>query len=239
MAQLGDDDQLHYTILVVDDYPMNIIIIRNFLKDDYTIKAATSSREGLAIMRSPERPDLVLLDIEMPEMDGIEFCKIIRADAALRETPIIFVTANTDDVVLARAFEAGGNDYIRKPVNQVELETRIKSALARQELLNAKRIEQKLTGAMEMAGAVCHELGQPLQSILTCTELLLQEFGAGGGGHDLVNLISEQCLEMAAINKRLKNITCYSTKAYPGGTSIIDIDKSTAVRDKHEKDTNC
>jgi CheY-like chemotaxis protein len=232
MAQLGDDGQLHYTILVVDDYPMNIMVIRNFLKSDYAIKAATSSREGLEIMRSSERPDLVLLDIEMPEMDGIEFCKIIRRDSTLKEIPIIFVTANTDDIVLARAFEAGGNDYIRKPVNQVELGTRIKSALALQELLNAKRIEQKLTGAMEMAGAVCHELGQPLQSILTCTELLLREFGEGDGRHDLVDLIAEQCREMAAINKRLKNITCYSTKAYPGGTSIIDIDKSTSEHGK-------
>lgn len=228
MMQLGDDGQLHYTILVVDDYPMNIMVISNFLKADYAIKAATSSQEGLEIMRSPNRPDLVLLDIEMPHMDGIEFCKTIRNDAKLKEIPIIFVTANTDDQVLARAFEAGGNDYIRKPVNHVELVTRIKSVLAQQELLNAKRIEQKLTGAMEMAGAVCHEMGQPLQSILTCTEVLLREFDEGDRRYDLLNLIADQCREMAGINKRLKKITCYSTKPYPGGTSIIDIDKSTS-----------
>ena len=235
MTQLGDDGQLHHTILVVDDYPMNIMIISNFLKADYAIKAATSSREGLEIMRSANRPDLVLLDIEMPGMDGIEFCSIVRNDSNLKEIPIIFVTANTDDNVLARAFAAGGNDYIRKPVNNIELVTRIKSVLAQKELLNSKRIEQKLTGAMEMAGAVCHELGQPLQSILTCTELLLREFGEGDRRYELVNLIADQCREMAGINKRLKKVTSYSTKPYPGGTSIIDIDKATTERKDHSE----
>lgn len=235
MAHLGDDGQLHHTILVVDDYPMNIMVISNFLKADYAIKAATSSQEGLEIMRSANRPDLVLLDIEMPGMDGIEFCTIVRHDSALKEIPIIFVTANTDDNVLARAFEAGGNDYVRKPVNHVELMTRIRSVLAQKELLNAKRIEQKLTGAMEMAGAVCHELGQPLQSILTSSELLRREYAQGNCRVDLVNLIANLCHEMAGINRRLKNITYYSTKPYPGGTSIIDIDKSTMESQDHSE----
>jgi DNA-binding response OmpR family regulator len=164
----------------------------------------------------------------MPEIDGIELCKMIRAEATLKEIPIIFVTANTDDEILALVFQVGGNDYIRKPVNKIELLTRIRAVLAQKELIEAKRLEEKLTGAMAMAGAVAHELGQPLQSILTFAELLIQELDTTDSRRELARMVAEQCLAIAEISKKVRKITTYSTKKYLGGTQIIDIDKSTS-----------
>lgn len=223
-----DNKQIRYQILIVDDIPSNVTIIGNFIKSDFDLRVATSGPDALEIIRSDWRPDLVLLDIVMPRMDGIEVCKIIRDDSNLKEIPVIFVTANTDDEVLAGAFEAGGNDYIRKPVNKVELTTRIKAIFDQKKLAEAQRAEEKLTGALEMAGAVCHEMGQPLQSILTCAEILMQEFDQGDKQHDLAKMIVEQSKSMAEISKKLQKITSYSTKKYLGITTIIDLDKSSS-----------
>jgi CheY-like chemotaxis protein len=223
-----DNKQIRYRILIVDDIPSNVTIVGNFLKSDFAIRVATSAPEALKIIRSDWRPDLVLLDIVMPGMDGVELCKIIRDDLNLKEIPVIFVTANTDDEVLAGAFEAGGNDYIRKPVNKVELTTRIKAIFDQKKLAEAQRAEEKLTGALEMAGAVCHEMGQPLQSILTCAEILMQEFAQEDKQHNLAKMIAEQSKSMAEISKKLQKITSYSTKKYLGNTRIIDLDKSSS-----------
>jgi CheY-like chemotaxis protein len=222
-----DNEQCSCRILIVDDSPANIAIIGNFIQSDFSIRVATSGPDALKIL-SDWRPDLILLDIVMPGMDGIEICEIIRGDSDLKEIPIIFITANTEDEVLASAFMAGGNDYIRKPVNKVELTTRIKAIFDQKQLMETKRAKEKLTGALEMAGAVCHEMGQPLQSILTCAELIMQKFDQGNSQYDLAKMIGEQSRAMADINKKLQKITSYSTKKYLGSTRIIDLDKSSS-----------
>ncbi|MCK4786616.1 MAG: response regulator [Desulfobacteraceae bacterium] len=221
-----DNEQDRYRVLIVDDIPANITIIGNYIKQDYVIKVATNGPDALAIMLSDWIPDLVLLDIAMPEMDGIEVCEKIRQEPAIKEVPIIFVTANTDDKVLARTFKAGGNDYIRKPVNKVELVTRIKAIFDQKELVATRKSEEKLTGAMEMAGAVCHELNQPLQAILTCSELLVQLLPEDHQGHEMSETILDQTKSMRTLTKKLNKITNYTTKRYIGKTHIIDIDKS-------------
>ena len=223
-----DDKQIRHKILIVDDTPANITIIANFIKPDFSIRVATSGPEALKILQSGWKPDLVLLDIVMPKMDGIEVCEIIRNDSILKEIPVIFITANTEDEVLASAFEAGGNDYIRKPVNKVELTTRIKAIFDQKKLAETIRAEEKLTGALEMAGAICHEMGQPLQSILTCAEIFMQEFDQGDKQYGLAKILAEQSKSMAEISKKLQKITSYSTKKYLGRTTIIDLDKSSS-----------
>ena len=221
-----DNKQIRYRILIVDDTPSNVTIIGNFIKSDFAIRVATSGPEALKIILSDWRPDLVLLDIAMPGMDGIEVCKKIRREPNVKEIPVIFVTANTDDDVLAKTFKAGGNDYVRKPVNKVELTTRIKAIFDQKKLAETKRTKEKLTGALEMAGAVCHELNQPLQAILISSELMMEQLPENHQGHDLAKDILELTKIISTITKRLLKVTNYTTKRYLGTTTIIDIDKS-------------
>ena len=118
------------TILVVDDTPDNLSLMTGLLKDDYKVKAATNGDKALKISQSDAPPDLILLDIMMPEMDGYEVCRRLKADAATREIPVIFLTAKTgvDDEKLG--LELGAVDYITKPISPPIVLARVKNHLA-------------------------------------------------------------------------------------------------------------
>jgi len=116
-------------ILVVDDTPANVHILQTRLAaNGYDIVTATDGEEALAAVRETE-PDLILLDVMMPKMDGFEVCRRLRADASLPFIPIIMVTAKTDPKDVVAGLEAGGDEYLTKPVDQAALVARVKSML--------------------------------------------------------------------------------------------------------------
>ncbi|KAA9002105.1 response regulator [Paenibacillus spiritus] len=154
-------------ILIVDDNPTNIIIIREILKkEDYrNIVTESSARDMLKRLGadrqiSSERPwksdvDLILLDMMMPEMDGIEACRIIQQHEVLRDIPIIMVTAVGDSKKLAEALDAGAVDYVTKPINKVELMARIRLALRlKQEKDWHKERDQRIQDELKLAALV-------------------------------------------------------------------------------------
>jgi putative two-component system response regulator len=117
------------TILVVDDTPENIDVLRGILKDDYKIKVALNGEKALQIVvTSP--PDLILLDIMMPGMDGYEVCRRLKESAYTRKIPIIFVTAKGEIEDETQGFELGAVDYITKPVSPPIVLARVKTHLA-------------------------------------------------------------------------------------------------------------
>ncbi len=129
----------HAKLLIVDDKAANLDLLREMLAPlGYQIFFATSGAKALEIATSA-LPDLVLLDVMMPEMDGFETCHRFKQDAALREIPIIFVTARTDVEDLARGFAAGAVDYITKPVKQPEVHARVATHLQIQGLIAQQR----------------------------------------------------------------------------------------------------
>ena len=116
-------------ILVVDDNPNNVEILRMRLEvHGYEVVAATDGEEGLAAVRD-QLPDLILLDIMMPKLDGIEVCRRLRADPSLPFIPIILVTAKSDPKDVVAALEAGGDEFLTKPVDHAALVARVKSML--------------------------------------------------------------------------------------------------------------
>jgi len=116
-------------ILVIEDEPANIQTLSTLLKErGYNINIATNGRQGLEVLERI-RPDLILLDIMMPEMDGFETCRRIKASTAWREIPIIFLTAKTDTADIVRGFELGAVDYVAKPFNAHELLARVNTHL--------------------------------------------------------------------------------------------------------------
>ena len=118
------------TVLVVDDMPANIDVLRGILRDDYRVKVATSGERALKIARSTPLPDPILLDIMMPAMDGLEVCAQLKADARTRRIPVIFVTAMGEVSDETRGFEVGGVDYITKPVSPPLVLARVRAQLA-------------------------------------------------------------------------------------------------------------
>jgi phosphoserine phosphatase RsbU/P len=117
------------TILIVDDTPINIGVISGALKDSFATKVANSGEKALAIAAGKDMPDLILLDILMPEMDGYEVCRRLKADPDTRDIPVIFLTSQTDAEDETKGFEVGAVDYIHKPFSAAVVKARVRTHL--------------------------------------------------------------------------------------------------------------
>jgi len=122
-------------ILIVDDTPTNLSVISGLLKDSFRTKVATRGEKALAIAAGAEKPDLILLDVIMPDMDGFEVCRRLKANPDTSEIPVIFLTAKTDAIDEVKGFEVGAVDYIHKPFSAPVVLARVKTQLALQEAL--------------------------------------------------------------------------------------------------------
>lgn len=117
------------TILVVDDTPDNLALMQALLKDKYRVKGANSGEKGLRIASSDTPPDLILLDIMMPEMDGYEVCRRLKADPITSHIPVIFLTAKSDIQDEELGLQIGAVDYITKPVSPPIVLARVQTQL--------------------------------------------------------------------------------------------------------------
>jgi putative two-component system response regulator len=119
-----------HTILAVDDIPENLHVLSGLLKNHYKVKACLGGADALEVARSDNPPDLVLLDIMMPEMDGYEVMRRLKADPRTTHIPVIFLTAKSDESDEEKGLELGAVDYITKPIVPVITLQRIKTHLA-------------------------------------------------------------------------------------------------------------
>ena len=117
-------------VLLVDDEPANIQIVNSILKDEYKTRIATNGAKALDLANQDPAPDLVLLDVMMPGMDGYEVCRRLKASAITREIPVIFLTGQTDVADETKGFEVGAVDYIHKPFSPAVVKARVRTHLA-------------------------------------------------------------------------------------------------------------
>jgi phosphoserine phosphatase RsbU/P len=120
-------------VLVVDDATANLQIVHSMLKDDFKIRVATSGAKALALVRAKPQPDLILLDVTMPEMDGYEVCSILKATPEARDIPVIFLTGKTETDDETKGFEVGAVDYIHKPFSPAVVKARVHTHLVLRE----------------------------------------------------------------------------------------------------------
>jgi sigma-B regulation protein RsbU (phosphoserine phosphatase) len=116
-------------ILVVDDERFNINILVDLLKEDYQMMVAKNGEQALKAASSAQQPDLILLDVMMPGMDGYEVCRRLKANPETRDVPVIFVSAMSEDTDETSGLEAGGADYLTKPISPAIVKARIKTQL--------------------------------------------------------------------------------------------------------------
>ena len=146
-------------ILLVDDPPANIQVAHSILKDAYTIKIATSGAKALDIAKALPQPDLILLDVIMPEMDGYEVCSRLKSHPVTCDIPIIFITGKTDAEDETRGLELGAIDYIHKPFSARVVQARVRTHLALREaaeqLAKEKRkVDRLLEEAERLVGLI-------------------------------------------------------------------------------------
>src|SRR5438270_5789017 len=158
---MNETDQ-RKTVLLVDDAPANIQIATSILKDIYKIRVATNGAKALTLVKDAPPPDLVLLDVMMPEMDGYEVCARLKADPETRDIPVIFLTAQTEIEDETRGFEVGAVDYIHKPFSPAIVKARVETHLVlrgiREQLaLRLRDIQTELETARQIQFSILPE----------------------------------------------------------------------------------
>ncbi|HTB64463.1 MAG TPA: hybrid sensor histidine kinase/response regulator [Opitutales bacterium] len=190
-------------VLIVDDTAANLRVLGSLLRGEgWTVAAATSGDQALQLV-ARRVPDLALLDVMMPEMDGFELCQRLRTAPATRDLPILFITALTDEESIVRGFKEGAQDYIAKPFRQAELIARVRTHLAlREATLRAERQAADLTRLNadkdRFYSIIAHDLRSPLAGLLGLSEALaanLAEFSPAD--------VAESTTEMAKAARNL------------------------------------
>lgn len=180
------EDFHNNTILIVDDTPENIDILVDLL-EDFEKQIAINGADALETAWEGDPPDLILLDIMMPEMDGYEVCRRLRENDSTKEVPVIFLTAKTEKDDIVKGFEVGGQDYITKPFDARELMERVKTQLelkSQREIL--KNMNVILEEKVQERTAQLHESNQKLE---VANKKLL---GLDEAKNNFLNLISHE-----------------------------------------------
>lgn len=214
-------------ILVVDDDKKLTLLVRGFLeKEKYQVAEAYSGRMALDAIKEA-KPDLIILDIMMPEMDGIEACKRIKADKDTKMIPVIMLTSMSNVKDKVQGLNAGANDYITKPFNPEELIARVKAQLRIKFLEDELLKKEEVEAVVKMGIATAHEINNPLTVIIGNLELLLMK-KENLSEEDSTNLnsILESAMRIKEIVSKMINITRVVETEYAQGKKMIDIWRS-------------
>lgn len=161
-------------ILIIEDSQLAQALLSDILLDDYELVFYNDGLSGL-IAAQTIHPDLIILDIQMPGMNGYEVCRTLKGDDKTSEIPIIFITALGSEHERARGFEVGANDYVVKPFYKQELIARVRAHLSfRKAKMQAVCLE-RLNLFQEMAVAISHEINNPLMSIFAFVHYLQED----------------------------------------------------------------
>lgn len=214
-----------YKILIVDDVMSNVLLLKVLLVNEkFQIVTASNGKQALDQVIK-EKPDLVLLDVMMPDMTGFEVAETMKADRRMADIPVIFLTAlnSTGDIV--KGFKAGGNDFISKPFNKEELIIRVKHQLS---LVQAKRIienknrelQTTMAGRDKMYSVIAHDLRSPMGSIKMVLNMLMLNLKPeviGEEMHELLNVANQTTEETFSL---LDNLLKW-TKSLTGGMQTV------------------
>jgi len=218
-------------ILIVDDMASNIQVLATALAGDYEVLFATSGSEALTIA-ARELPDLVLLDVVMPDLDGYEVCRRLKADPLTADIPVVFVTALSEEADEAQGLDAGAIDYIFKPISSAILRARVRNHITRrlaEEALVAKTAELERSNAdlQSFAYAASHDLQAPLRAVTSFLQLLKRGHTErlDDEGRDYVDMALGGAVRM---NKLIQALLVFS-RAGSGGVTLERVDPAQAV----------
>ena len=168
-------------VLIVDDEPRNLQVLNSVLEENYyEVIEKTNGPDSLEILQEIS-PDLILLDVMMPDMDGYETCKIIKETERIKEIPVIFLTAKVEPDDIIQGFAVGGVDYITKPFNHTELLARISTHIELKKSRDAlKRTEKELrvsnSSKDKFFSIIAHDLKNPFNSMLGFSSMLYEDY---------------------------------------------------------------
>lgn len=198
-------------VLIVDDEPDNLMLLSHIFKESYRVRLAQSGAKALALCQSETPPDLVLLDVMMPNMDGFEVIQRMREHPTSENIPVIFVTAMTGEVVRARGLELGAIDYVTKPVDPETLTLRVKNFMR---YVNVQRqLQASFDDMLEMSRLreqvehmARHDVKGPLAGAIGILQSVIQEKCEHAPELELVEQTVMQVLSMINLSAELLKI---------------------------------
>ncbi len=127
-------------VLIVDDNPTNLDVLIEILQNDYRLSVAKTGKKALDFINK-NKPDLILLDVVMPEMDGFELCQTLKNETDTRSIPVIFISSVNDPISISKGYTIGGSDYLSKPFIPLEVKSRIRDQLELQSFRQLTQIK--------------------------------------------------------------------------------------------------
>ncbi len=228
MSMQTEQETRTRTILAVDDAPENLQLINSLLRDRYRVKPAPDGKRALAIACSGAPPDLILLDVMMPGMDGFEVCRRLHQDPRTRQIPVIFLTAKDDAEHEVQGLETGAVDYLSKPIVPSLLKARVTLHL---ELFEARRrlAEQNraLNDAMKLREEIeritRHDLKGPLSGIITMSDVLVSDTTLGERQQEHLRIINRAGYRILEMIDRSLDLYKMETGRYRLNADGIDL----------------
>lgn len=191
-------------ILIVDDESSNINMLQDILENDFDIMGTKKPQKAIELA-SKFQPDLILLDVMMPEMDGWEVCKVLKSDKKTKNIGVFFVTARTDPEDRIKAFDLGAQDYLTKPVLAKEVLARVKGFLAikQKEKHLKKQLEQarKMEALGTLAGGIFHDINNLLMPIFGYSHVLMKR--CSGENLEMLNRINQSATRLSDLSTQI------------------------------------
>ena len=214
---------------VADDNSDSRQLLADLLQQwGHEVASAEDGQQAWNMLANHDAPRLLILDWVMPRINGVDLCRRLRTQTLQNPPYIILLTSKVQPHDAVTALEAGANDYITKPCNFDELHARIQVGCRMLELQAQLRDQERIRGALQMAGTVCHEMNQPLQVILTSTETLLEGLPPEDPQYEVAVSIQNAVLRLGEITRRIMNITRARTCDYLGhGSQLINLIESS------------
>lgn len=161
-------------ILIIDDEEASVLVIKGFLDQDYDIEVGRNGREAIELTKKWQ-PDLILLDVIMPDMSGMEVCRKVSGSGLYNDPSIIMVTSKVEDSALQEGLEAGAADYIKKPFTGIELRARVESALklraSLRQLQDALKEKEEVITSLQEAKSTVKTLSSLLPMCSNCKKI--------------------------------------------------------------------
>ena len=221
-------------ILAVDDNVMFLKSLTTSLKKyGYTVIQGKTGKEALQLNKK-HKPDLILMDLSMPEMDGLEACKAIKRQNPKRFVPIIFITAKKNTADVLKCLDSGADEFIAKPFKIEEVAARVRSMLRIKQLTEElQQAQQDLIETREIAAiaatavTVNHNINTPLSGIMIHTELLSSKIPASAKSDCQyhIDAIKHEADKIAALNNKLKKLSKPNFIDYVPGTAMLRLDE--------------
>ena len=218
-------DHSEYTILVVDDVISNVLLLKVLLTNEkFKIITANNGKEALSQSLNAQ-PDLILLDVMMPEMNGFEVAEKLKIDPATQNIPIIFLTALNTTADIVKGFKVGANDFISKPFNKEELIIRVTHQIS---LIAAKRIilrqteelRKTIQGRDKLYSVIAHDLRSPMGSIKMVLNMLILSLPSAQIGEEMFQMLSMANQSTEDVFALLDNLLKW-TKSQIGKLNVV------------------